>query len=87
MLLNNTIKEDIEKGHSFYMNAQNNPEINITERTLYNYQEFGYFTTKNIDFPIKVRYKKRKRYVDKTKKDRIIRIGITYNDSKNISQQ
>ena len=80
MLLNNTIKEDIEKGHSFYMIVQNNPEINTTERTLYNYQECGYFTTKNIDLPRKVRYKKRKRYVGKTKKNRIIRIGRTYKD-------
>ncbi len=80
MLLNNTIKEDIEKGHSFYMIVQNNPKINITKRTLYNYQESGYFTTKNIDLPRRIRYKKRKRYVGKTKKDKIIRIGRTYKD-------
>jgi len=35
MLLNNTIKEDIEKGHSFYMIVQNNPKINIGLSTLF----------------------------------------------------
>jgi IS30 family transposase len=80
--LNKIVKEDIEKGHSFYMIVQNNKEINVTERTLYNYQENGYLDSKNIDLPRKVRYKKRKRTVSKTKKDRTIRIGRTYDDFK-----
>lgn len=80
--LNNIVKEDIEKGHSFYMIVQNNKEIDVCERTLYNYQENGYLSTKNIDLPRKVRYKKRKRILSKTKKDRTVRIGRTYNDFK-----
>jgi len=78
--LNDTIKEDIEKGHSFYMIVQNNQEIDVTERTLYNYQELGYLCTKNIDLPRKVRYKKRKRTAPKSKRERSIRKGRTYTD-------
>ena len=78
--LDNIIKQDIQKGHSFYMIVQNNKEIDVTLRTLYNYQELGYLSTKNIDLPRKVRYKKRKREVSKTKKDRTIRFGRTYKD-------
>jgi len=80
--LNKIVKEDIEKGHSFYMIVHNNQEIDITQRTLYNYQEKGYLDTKNIDLPRKVRYKKRNRSVSKIKKDRTIRIGRTYEDFK-----
>lgn len=80
--LNNIVKENIEKGHSFYMIVQNNQEINVTERTLYNYQEAGYLLTKNIDLPRKMRYKKRKRSVSKSKKDRSVRKNRTYDDFK-----
>ncbi len=57
--LNKTIKEDIDKGHSFALIVYNHPELDVCERTLYNYQEHGYLATKNIDLPRKVRYKKR----------------------------
>lgn len=33
------IKEEIDKGHSFYMIVTDHPEFNITEITLYYYQE------------------------------------------------
>ena len=36
------IKEETDKGHSFYMIIQDHPEFDITERTLYYYQEKGY---------------------------------------------
>ena len=58
-MLNKTVKQDIDKGHSFALIVYNHPELNVCERTLYNYQEKGYLTTKNIDLPRKVRYKKR----------------------------
>lgn len=58
-MLNKTVKQDIDKGHSFALIIYNHPELNVCERTLYNYQEKGYLTTKNIDLPRKVRYKKR----------------------------
>ena len=64
------ITEEINKGHSFYMIVTDHPEFNITERTLYNYQENGYLTCKNIDLPRLVRYKKRNRKVSKNKSER-----------------
>lgn len=77
------VKEEIDKGHSFYMIITDHPEFNITERTLYYYQENGYLSCKNIDLPRKVRYKKRKRNVPKNKSDRKeanCRINRTYQD-------
>lgn len=61
------IKEEIDKGHSFYMIVTDHPEFNITERTLYYYQEKGYLSCKNIDLPRIVRYRKSKRKVSKSK--------------------
>ena len=58
-LLNKTVKEDVDKGHSFALIIHNHPELKVCERTLYHYQEQGYLDTKNIDLPRKVRYKKR----------------------------
>lgn len=83
--LNKIVKNDIAKGHSFALIIHNHPELNITERTLYNYQEQGYLITKNIDLPRKVRYKKRKRKNDtkdddKNKKENQCRIGRSYQD-------
>ena len=75
------IKSEVDLGHSFYMIVQDHPEFDVTERTLYNYQEKGYLSTKNIDLPRKVRYKKRKRNVPKNKSDRKeanCTIGRTY---------
>lgn len=77
------IKEEVDKGHSFYMIIEDHPEFEITERTLYYYQEKGYLSTKNIDLPRKVRYKKRKRKTSKSKserKEQTCRIGRTYED-------
>lgn len=77
------IKEEIDKGHSFYMIVTDHPEFNITERTLYYYQEKGYLSCKNIDLPRIVRYRKRKRKVSKNKSERKeneCRINRTYQD-------
>lgn len=64
--LNKTVKEDVDKGHSFALIIHNHPELNVSERTLYNYQEHGYLDTKNIDLLRKVRFKKRnKKTTDK----------------------
>jgi IS30 family transposase len=80
--LNNIVKKDIENGHSFALIINNHPELNISERTLYNYQEKGYLYTKNIDLPRKVRYKKRKRNntTNSKQKENQCRIGRTYQD-------
>lgn len=77
------IKEEVDKGHSFYMIIEDHPEFNITERTLYYYQEKGYLSCKNIDLPRIVRYRKRKRNVSKNKSERKeneCRINRTYQD-------
>ena len=54
------VKDGIDKGHSFALIIHNNPDLNITERTLYNYQANNLLEVKNIDLPRKVRYKKEK---------------------------
>ena len=77
------IKEEVDKGHSFYMIVLDHPEFDITERALYYYQEKGYLSCKNIDLPRKVRYRKRKRIVSKNKSERKeneCRINRTYQD-------
>lgn len=77
------VKEGIDKGHSFALIIHNNPELDITERTLYNYQENDLLEIRNIDLPRKVRYKKRKRNVSKSNKERneeSCRINRNYND-------
>jgi len=76
------VKEDISKGHSFSMIVLNNPELNVCEKTLYNYQSLGYFKDiKNIDLPRITRYKKRKRNVPKKfKKSPKILEGRRYSD-------
>ena len=52
------------------MIVTDHPEFNITERTLYYYQEKGYLSCKNIDLPRIVRYRKSKRKVSKNKSER-----------------
>ena len=57
--LDKIVKTDINNGHSFALIIHNHPELEVCERTLYNYQEQGYLSTSNIELPRKVRYKKR----------------------------
>lgn len=64
------IKEEVDKGHPFYMIVLDHLEFNITERTLYYYQEKSYLSCKNIDLPRIVRYHKRKRNVSKNKSEK-----------------
>lgn len=80
--LNNIIKEDIKKGHSFSMIVNNHKnEISKCKRTLYNYLEKGYLDINNIDLPRKVRYKVRKKKEDEPKiRNSKIREGRTYQD-------
>ena len=49
----------ILNGHSPYMILNNHPEIQISEKTLYNYIESGALSVRNIDLPKKVTYKVR----------------------------
>lgn len=50
----------IKNGHSMAAILMNNPELKVSERTLYNYVNSGYFKgIGNIDLPRKVKYKPR----------------------------
>lgn len=50
----------ILQGQSPYMILATHPEINLSEKTIYNYIECGALSVKNIDLPKKVVYKVRK---------------------------
>ena len=79
--LNTLVKSSVKKGHSFSLITLNNPDLNISKRTLYNYLEKGYLDIKNIDLPRKVRYKKRTRNVPKNfRKQDSCRTNRTYKD-------
>lgn len=81
--LNETVSEEIRKGHSFAMIVRNHEnEFPVGKRTLYNYVENGYLDIINLDLPRKVRYKKRNRSTNIEKKDTKIRINRTYIDFK-----
>lgn len=59
--IDNLIKEGIEEKKSIYqIKIENKDEINKSVVTLYRYINKGYLTTKRIDLPYAVRYKKRK---------------------------
>ena len=75
--LGNLLKPLLDKGHSLYAILQNHPEINLSEKTLYNYIENGVFQEVGIsinclDLKRQVRRKmsKSKRIAFKKKKDR-----------------
>ena len=58
----------------------NNPELNISEKSLYNYVNSGYFKgINNIDLPRKVKYKPRNK-TSKQPKDTLNREHRTYED-------
>lgn len=81
--LKDIVREDIDKGHSFAMIKMNHPEIDVCERTLYGYQDNGYFDVANIDLPRKVRYKKRQKKATspkRSKRDHKILDGRRYTD-------
>jgi IS30 family transposase len=61
--------------------ANHSDEIKFSKMTLYNYIDAGLLSVNNLDLPRKVRYKKRKINKDtRTKRDRAIRNGRTYQD-------
>lgn len=58
----------------------NSNNLPVSERTIYNYFENGYFTAKNVDLRRKVTYKKRKVSKDSPVVIRKIKIGRMYSD-------
>ena len=58
----------------------NSNDLPVSERTIYNYFENGYFTAKNVDLRRKVTYKKRKISKESPVIIRKIKIGRMYSD-------
>lgn len=63
--------------HHIYVN--NVSDIMLSEKTLYNYIDYGIFDAKNIDLPRKVRYRSRKKK-RVFKVDKSCRIGRSFED-------
>ena len=78
--LSSTVVPLIKKGHSMAVILMNNPDLDISEKTLYNYVNNGYFSgINNIDLPRKVKYKPRKK-TQKEPQNTINRKNRTYED-------
>lgn len=60
MRLDEIISPLILQGQSPYMILAQHPEINLSEKTIYNYIKCGALSVKSIDLPKKVVYKIRK---------------------------
>ena len=58
-ILDEIITPLIRQGQSPAMIVMNHPELNISEKTIYNYIERGYLSVINIDLQRKVKYKLR----------------------------
>lgn len=69
----------ILQGQTPYQILESHPELQCSEKTIYNYISSGALSAKNIDLPRKVKYKPRKQESPKSK-DKGIFEGRTYND-------
>ena len=82
--LDEIISPLIRQGQSPYMILKNHPDINICEKTLYNYIDLGALSVKNLDLPKKIVYKVRKSAnsddENDEKVDRAIYEGRKYED-------
>lgn len=79
ILLDELVSPLILQGQSPYMILQNHPEIQMSEKTIYNYIESGALSVKNIDLPKKVKYKVRTSHSPEPL-DKAIYEGRTYKD-------
>lgn len=78
--LDGIISPLVRQGHSVHHIYVNNAaEIMCSEKTIYNYIDYGIFSARNIDLPRKVRYRPR-RVEKKFKVDRACRAGRTLED-------
>lgn len=81
MRLDEIISPLILQGQSPYMILAQHPEINLSEKTIYNYIECGALSVKSIDLPKKVVYKIRKSSNKKSEAaNAAIYEGRTYKD-------
>ena len=79
IILDELVSPLVLQGHSPYMILQSHPEINLSEKTIYNYIESGALRVKNMDLPKKVKYKVRTDHSSKAA-DKAIYEGRTYKD-------
>ena len=78
--LSSTIIPLVKKGHSMAAILMNNPDLDISEKTLYNYVNNGYFSgINNIDLLRKVKYKPRRK-IQKDPRNTQNRKNRTYED-------
>ena len=79
--INEIITPLIKKGQTTNHLYINHPDIlDFSKATFYNYVNNGVFEFGPLDFPRIVKYKKRKNNKRRTRKEREIRIGRTYDD-------
>lgn len=78
-ILDELVSPLIRQGQSPAMILMNHPELNISEKTIYNYIEKGYMSVINLDLQRKVKYKLRKCHASEIN-DRGIFEGRTYKD-------
>ena len=81
--LDSIIKKGTDDNKSIYqISIENKDDINKSITTLYRYINKGYLTTKRIDLPCAVKYKKRKhnKKYDYSNNNKIDRTGHTYLD-------
>jgi IS30 family transposase len=86
--LDNLVSPLLLKGQSIaHIYATHSDEIKCSKRTLYNYVDSGALTARNIDLPRKVKYKPRKKHRKTVKDNQTYRIGRTYKEFLNYSEQ
>lgn len=78
-IIDEIISPLIKQGQSPAMILMNHPELNISEKTIYNYIERGYMSVINLDLQRKVKYKLRRCHKSEIS-DKGIFEGRTYKD-------
>jgi len=78
-ILDEVVSPLIRQGQSPAMILMNHPELDISEKTIYNYIEKGYMSVINLDLQRKVKYKLRKCHESEIN-DKGIFEGRTYKD-------
>ena len=78
-ILDEIVSPLIKQGQSPAMILMNHPELNISEKTIYNYIERGYMSVINLDLQRKVKYKLRRCHKSEIS-DKGIFEGRTYKD-------
>lgn len=80
-IINNLVKQGVEKGHSFYMiQNMNKDKIKCSHQTLYNYLHKGYLDIGCTDLPRLVRYKQRSKKQEVKIRNLKFREDRTYQD-------